>query len=527
VSIGSPAVTAGGLTPPAVTAAHVTKRFGATVALDDVELTVEVGEVHALVGRNGAGKSTLVSILTGLESPDDGELRFGGGPAPATADREGWRRVVACVYQHLTIIPTLTVAENLFLNRQTEGSAVISWPQIRRRAADLLESWQLDVDVRRLAGELTVEQRQLIEIARALSLGARLIILDEPTARLDAGGVSRLLDRIRVLQGQGVTFLFISHHLQEIFDLCDSVTVFRDAKHVLTSPVTAISHGELVDAMTGEHVLQGDDPRPPQPVAAEPVLSVSGLVTTPDAPELTFEVSAGEIVGLAGGGGSGKFAVAESIVGLRRPTSGQISIAGKRLPEGSVAASLEAGVGFVPEDRHEQGMVANMTIGENITMTVWDRLIKFGVCLSPRLRSATAQQMIDTLGIVAPGPEIEASALSGGNQQKVVMGRAIVSTPRLLVLMSPTAGVDVKSKTALMEQAVRTAEREAAVLVVTDDLDDLRYCHRVLVLFRGELRAEISGTWDDATVVAEMEGVDLGDDRATHAPTDRDEHPHG
>ncbi|MDX6208303.1 MAG: simple sugar transport system ATP-binding protein [Frankiales bacterium] len=527
MSIGSEAVPASGMTPPAVTAAHVTKRFGATVALDDVHLTVASGEVHALVGRNGAGKSTLVSILTGLQSPDTGEVSFGGTPAPATADREAWRRVVACVYQHLTIIPTLTVAENLFLNRQTESSPVIRWSQIRGQATRLLESWQVDVDVRRLAGDLTVEQRQLVEIARALSLGARFIILDEPTARLDASGVTRLLDRIRFLQQQGVTFLFISHHLQEIFDLCDSVTVFRDARHVLTAPVADIAHGELVDAMTGEHVSQGDDPRPPAPVGREPALSVSELVATPTAKALSFEVSSGEIVGLAGGGGSGKFAVAESIVGLRRPVSGQVAVAGEPLPAGSVAAALKAGVGFVPEDRHAQGMVADLSIGENVTMPVWDRLTRFRVLLSPRRRTVLAQQMIGRLGIVAPGPDIEASALSGGNQQKVVMGRALVSTPRLLVLMAPTAGVDVKSKTALMEQAVHTAERDAGVLVVTDDLDDLRYCHRVLVLFQGELRAAISGTWDDATVVAEMEGVDLGDDRPTTAPTGGDERDDG
>jgi simple sugar transport system ATP-binding protein len=527
VSTGSQAVAAGGIIPPAVSAAHVSKRFGATVALDDVELTVRVGEVHALVGRNGAGKSTLVSILTGLETADSGELRYRGEPPPAPADREAWRGLVACVYQHLTIIPTLTVAENLFLNRQNQGSPVISWSQIRRKATELLESWQLDVDVRRFAADLTVEQRQLIEIARALSLGARFIILDEPTARLDAGGVGRLLERIRVLQQQGVTFLFISHHLQEIFDLCDSVTVFRDAKHILTAAVADISHGELVDAMTGEHEVEGDDPRPRRPVEARAVLAVADLRISDISPELAFHVDAGEIVGIAGGGGSGKTALAECIVGLRRPATGQISVDDKPLPYGSVTAALQAGVGFVPEDRHEQGMVAELSIGENVTMTVWERLTRFGFCLSPKLRNALARRMIDELGIVAPGPETHASALSGGNQQKVVMGRAIVSTPRVLVLMSPTAGVDVKSKTALMEQAVRVAERKAAVLVVTDDLDDLRYCHRVLVLFQGELRAELTGTWDDATVVAEMEGVDLGNARATNTPTEGSESDNG
>ena len=368
----------------------------------------------------------------------------------------------------------------------------------------------MDVDARRLASDLTVEQRQLVEIARALSFGARFVILDEPTARLDAAGVTRLFDRIRTLQQQGVTFLFISHHLQEIFELCNTVTVFRDARKVLTAPVADISHGELVDAMTGEHVSVGDDPRPPKPRPGEPLLAVSDLTVSPGCRNVTLAVLPGEIVGLAGGGGSGKFAVAEAIVGLRRPDSGEVRIAGKPLRAANVTAALKAGVGFVPEDRHDQGFVAEMSIGENMTMPVWDRLKRFGVILSTRLRSARAQSMIDDLGIVAPGPDLVTSALSGGNQQKVVMGRALVSAPRVLVLMAPTAGVDVKSKTALMEQAVVASRRDAAVLVVTDDLDDLRYCHRVLVMFRGELAAEVVDTWDDATVVAEMEGVDLG-----------------
>ncbi|HEY0870058.1 MAG TPA: sugar ABC transporter ATP-binding protein, partial [Acidothermaceae bacterium] len=442
MSIGANVVAADGFVPSVATASHVTKRFGATVALKDVGIDVQAGDVHALVGRNGAGKSTLVSILTGLQTPDVGELRFSGKAPPARSDREAWGRVVACVYQHLTIIPTLTVAENLFLNRQTAATPVISWSKLRHRASELLSSWEMDVDVRRLAGDLTVEQRQLVEIARALSFGARFIILDEPTARLDAAGVARLLGRIRTLQQQGVTFLFISHHLQEIFELCNTVTVFRDARKVLTAPVSGISHGELVDAMTGEHVSVGDDPRPPRPTtgeaAAKPLLLVTDLTVTPGCHNVTFEVLPGEIVGVAGGGGSGKIAVAEAIVGLRRPDCGEVRVEGVVLRAGNVTAALKAGVGFVPEDRHDQGFVAEMSIGENVTMPVWDRLKSYGVVLSPRRRSARAQSIIKDLAIVTPGPELVTSALSGGNQQKVVMGRALVSTPRVLVLMAPT-----------------------------------------------------------------------------------------
>ena len=261
-----PASTAGGTPPPPVVdATGITKRFGATLALNGVDLRVEPGEVHALVGRNGAGKSTLVSILTGLQPADSGTVHFSGEPAPALSDRDAWRRVVACVYQKSTIIPNLSVAENLFVNRQAEGHRPISWRSLRRRASELLAGWDLDVDVRRPAGDLIVEQRQMVEVARALSFGARFIILDEPTARLDAAAIARLFDRIRALQAQGVTFLYISHHLQEIFELCQRVTVYRDARHIVTAPIDGISHGDLVAAMTGDQAAEESDPRPPAP----------------------------------------------------------------------------------------------------------------------------------------------------------------------------------------------------------------------------------------------------------------------
>jgi simple sugar transport system ATP-binding protein len=495
-----------------VEATGIRKHFGATVALSDARLRVERGEVHALVGRNGAGKSTLVSILTGLQSPDAGEVQFGGKPAPAPANRAAWREIVACVYQKLTIVPTLTVAENVFLNRQAASSPVIGWSKLRRRAEELLAEWEMDVDVRGLAGSLTVEQRQLIEIARALSFGARFVILDEPTARLDGAGVQRLFSRIRQLRQQGVTFLYISHHLQEIFELCQTVTVFRDARHILTAPVNAVSRAELVDAMTGEHGAEAVDPRSPAPSSAsDPLLAVAGVTVTGACTDISLQVASGEVVGLAGAGGSGKFAVAETVVGLRKPNAGSVRIAGKAMRLGRVPDALRAGVGFVPQDRHKDGLVVGLSIAENVTMAVPHRLGRYGF-VNPRRREAITAGAIRELGIVAAGPSAPASSLSGGNQQKVVMARAIADDPRVLVLMSPTAGVDVKSKEALMERAVQAARGGSAVLVVGDDLDDLRYCHRVLVMFRGDVVAEFRDTWDDAAVVAAMEGVEFNRD---------------
>jgi simple sugar transport system ATP-binding protein len=238
--------------PPVVEAQDVTKRFGSTAALKDVSIRVMPGESHALVGRNGAGKSTLVSILTGLRMPDTGEVRFGGALAPSIADRDAWRERVACVYQHSTIIRDLTVAENLFINRQPERRGVIDWRAMRRDARELLDHWKIDVREDARAGDLSVEARQLVEIARALSYGARFIILDEPTAQLDGDEIKRLFRRITELQREGVTFLFISHHLQEVYEICQAVTVLRDARHIVSAPVSALPREQLIEAMTGE-----------------------------------------------------------------------------------------------------------------------------------------------------------------------------------------------------------------------------------------------------------------------------------
>jgi simple sugar transport system ATP-binding protein len=500
-----------GVDAPVAEVIGVSKRFGATVALEDVHLAVAPGEVHALVGRNGAGKSTLVSILTGLTAPDAGTVRFSGEPAPAISDRQAWRRLVACVYQKLTIIPALSVAENLFLNRQAASCRPIGWIGVRRQAGALLDAWGLDVDPRMPAGELNVEQRQLLEIARALSFGVRFIILDEPTARLDAAGIARLFRRIRALQRQGVTFLFISHHLQEIFELCERVTVFRDARRIITAPVGEISHSALVEAMTGEPVSDASDPRPPQPTAAAAMLSVRGLAVGSQCRDVSFDVAAGEVVGLAGAGASGKFAVADAIVGFARPDAGTIHVAGRPLRPGSVPRVLSAGVGVVPRDRHREGFVGGLSVAENATMTVPRRLGRHGF-VSPRRRTALARELISVLDIVPPRPDLAVADLSGGNQQKVVMARALVDRPRVLVLMAPTLGVDVKSKQAVMDQAAAAARNGAAVLLVTDDLDDLRYCHRILVMFRGDVVAAMAGTWIDRDVVAAMEGVEISRD---------------
>jgi simple sugar transport system ATP-binding protein len=507
----APSTTGPGSSGPAVAeAVAVTKRFGETLALDRAGITIRPGETHALVGRNGAGKSTLVSILTGLQAPDEGTVSFGGEPAPRPAERAAWRERVACVYQKSTIIPELTVAENLYLGRPVRGAGgLISWSGMRRRARELLATWSVDVDVRMPAGELTVEQRQFVEIARALSFGARFIVLDEPTAQLDGTAISRLFERMAGLREQGVTFLFISHHLEEIYQVCDTVTVFRDARHIVTAPVAELPRAQLVAAMTGE--ATGPEAtghrRPPAPDAGV-VLDVRALSDGDLYQDVGFQVRRGEIVGLAGAGGSGKTEVAETIVGLRAPEAGVIEIGGRRPRSGSVPAALRAGVGFVPQDRHREGFVPMMSIADNTTMSVPDRLGRAGF-ISARRRDDLARKMIGNLAVKTPGPELPVSGLSGGNQQKVVMARALAGDPRVLVLVTPTAGVDVRSKEFLLGKVEEVAGAGTGVVIASDELDDLRLCDRVLVMFQGRVATELAAGWHDHDLVAAMEGVDL------------------
>ncbi len=353
----------------------------------------------------------------------------------------------------------------------------------------------------------------MVEIARALSGGARFIVLDEPTAQLDNKEIERLFARMRALQDSGVTFLFISHHLQEVYEVCQTVTVLRDARWITTAPVAELPRAALVEAMAGEAIAEqaaaaAEAVVEQDGVDAPVVLSVEHL-TSDSYADVSLTVRRGEVVGLAGSSGSGKINLAESLAGLHTPTSGTARVDGRELAFGDVSAALRAGVGCVPRDRHDQGLVTGMSIGDNATMTVLDRLGRHGFVGTERKRSF-ARDLIDRLDIHTEGPEQPVSDLSGGNAQKVVMARALASDPHLLVLINPTAGVDVKSKESLLRRVDNARDDGTAVLVVSDELDDLRRCDRVLVLFHGRVVAEHAAGWTDHDLIASIEGV--GDD---------------
>jgi simple sugar transport system ATP-binding protein len=488
----------------------ISKRFGASQALKDASVAIPTGDSRALVGRNGAGKSTLVAAMTGLIAPDSGEIRLAGELAPSLTDRIAWRSKVACVYQRSTVIPTLTVAENLFLNDQPKGRfGGISWPALRRKAEAALEEWDLDVDVTLDAAELGVEQRQIVEIARALRKGTRFIILDEPTAQLEGREVARLFERIVRLQESGVTFLYISHHLEEIYEVCRSVTVMRDGQVVAESPLSQMPKERVVEAMVGDvgrSVGQRNRKAVTGSAGRKPCLEVSGLVVGDLVNDVSFAIAAGECVGLAGLVGSGKEKIADAVAGLIKPAAGAVTVAGTALPLGQVAKTRDRGVGYVPRDRHMLGLIPQLSVGENLTLTIVDRLGSGGF-ISPAERSRYAERLIGSLEIVVSSEDQPIGELSGGNQQKSVMGRALASDPKVLVLVHPTQGVDIASKESLFAIVAQARAEGTAVLLVSDDLDELVICDRLLVIFKGRLISEFGADWRDQDVVAAIEGV--------------------
>jgi simple sugar transport system ATP-binding protein len=507
---------------PLVRIAGVSKAFGNTKALTNVSFEIREGESHALVGRNGAGKSTLVGLLSGLQAPDQGVIYFSGEKAPTAHERERWYELVACVHQRPTIVPQLSVAENLFLYRHpAKCGGFFSWSAMRRRAHALLDEYGIDLPVTAEASNLTVEQRQLVEISRALSRGSRFIILDEPTAQLEASQHDALFRRIHDLQTRGVTFLYISHHLAEIYELCQSVTILRNGAHIRTARVDDMPTEKVIEAMVGTALTAGQKRRLPSG-GKEIVLDVQNLTLDGVFRDVSFTVRAGEAIGIAGLAGSGKTHLGDAIVGLLKPTSGSVAVGGCLLPPGEIAGAIDRGIGYVPQDRHRRGMVHHLGVGENITLSITRRLSRGGL-LDASLQRVTAGTLMKNLDVVAASQEQPIGDLSGGNQQKAVVARALASKPRALILHYPTYGVDIASKETLFRIIETVVLDGAAAVVISDELDELERCERVLVMSRGELTVAFEGEWLSQDVVAAMEGRELVKERRmTNTPMELD-----
>jgi simple sugar transport system ATP-binding protein len=535
-----PAAPAAPATRPVVEAAGISKRFGSTQALRDVDLALAPGRCLGLVGRNGAGKSTLVSVLSGIYSADSGRVSFSGEPAPALGDVGGWRRRIATVHQHSMVVPALTVAENVFLGRQPGQGGLVDWRQMQDQARALMREWGFPIDVRLPCSRLTVEQRQIVEIARVIASGTRCLLLDEPTAALERDATARLFDRVRQLTDSGVAVLYISHHLEEVFEICQDVAVIRDGEMVLTAATAAVTKEQLVAAMVGPAAMAGSPAAGPPAAslatASSPLTSsletssqgtsaivagvtgatarltvehVSAASLRGSLRDISLEIAPGERVGVTGLLSGGVSTLARVVAGAQAYESGRVLVDGRALTPGRPDLALLAGVGYIPEDRQAEGFVPLLGVAENATMTIVDRLAGRVGWLRPQARARAAGPLTRRLSVVSAGLAQPVGELSGGNQQKVTVARALVRQPRLIVALTPTRGVDVAAKTLLLDELAEvTSESGASLLLATDELSDLVICDRVIVLVRGERFAEFTeAPFDREALIAATEGL--------------------
>jgi rhamnose transport system ATP-binding protein len=482
---------------PALALRNVTKTFPGVRALDDVSFDVWPGEVHALLGENGAGKSTLIKIVSGVYPPGSGEMQVDGKTVHFAHPREAQAHGIATIYQEFSLYPELTVAENIFAGNMPRrlGGFALDWGRAARDAAALLESLDAgDLNVRSRVGTLSVGNRQRVEIAKALSRKARILILDEPTAVLTQHDTERLFGIIHRLRSQNVAIVYISHRLNEIFALANRVTVLRDGKFIGVKPAAETNESELIRMMVGRALELEPLPHLGEPTSAGPVvLRARNLARRPLLKDASLEVRAGEIVGLAGLVGSGRSELAQAVFGVAPPESGTVEIDGRAVTISRPEDAIELGIAYAPEDRQRQGLVIAMTVGENIGLTrIW-KLMR-GPFLDFQAEDKLAVEYIEMLRIKTPTSHQIARNLSGGNQQKIVLGKWLATKPRLLIVDEPTRGIDVGARAEIHRLLDNLAREEnMAILVISSDLPEvLRLSDRICVMREGYLVAEFA-----------------------------------
>jgi rhamnose transport system ATP-binding protein len=476
---------------PFVSLTGMSKSFVGVKVLKDVSFDVRPGEVHALLGENGAGKSTLIKIMSGLYSPDAGAIVVDGKEVKFASTRDASAAGIATVYQELLLFPELTVAENVFLGNYPRASAGwIDWPEVRtrtRKLLDQLDTFDLDVDAKVLT--LSVAQRQRVEIAKALSKNARVLIMDEPTASLVESDVQRLMQVVRQLRDRGVGIIYISHRLPEIFALADRVTVLRDGAHVATRPVAEVNEQQLVSMMVGRPI----DSLFPKIDAAigQTVLEVRNLNHGRRVRDISFSLRRGEILGIAGLVGSGRTELALTLFGMTPATSGEILVEGRAVRIASPRQARDLGIAYVPEDRGSQGLVKAMAIRKNVSMAIIERL-SAGIFIKARAEAQRAIDAVKRLSIRCRSIQQTVGELSGGNQQKVVIAKWLETNPKVLILDEPTRGVDVGAKAEIHGIMGELVKQGVAILMISSELPEvLGMSDRILVMSGGRITGEI------------------------------------
>ncbi|MCY4145033.1 MAG: sugar ABC transporter ATP-binding protein [Chloroflexi bacterium] len=479
----------------------INKNFPGVQALKNAHFEVRRGEVHALIGENGAGKSTMIKIVSGVYQPDSGDIQIAGQAAHFGNPREAHLAGIATIYQELGLYPELSVAENIFMGhapmKTRLGLRTIDWERMESGAEDLLAELNIhDLDVGAKVGALNVGNRQRVEIAKALSLDAQILIMDEPTAALTESDVEQLFSIVRLLRQRGVSIIYISHRLNEIFDLADRVTVLRDGETIGTQQVADTSEAELIRMMVGRKI-ETLFPKQMAQIGAV-ALELRNLHRPPLTRDISLSVRAGEIVGLAGLVGSGRSETAQVIFGVLPADSGEIIINGAPVTINKPSEAVAQGIGYVPEDRGRQGLIREMTIRENTSMAVLESVSRY-TFINRAQEQSLASQSIEQLSIRATGTEQTTNKLSGGNQQKVVVSKWLASKPKVLIMDEPTRGIDVGAKAEIHRLMSRlAAEQGLAILMISSELPEiLAMSDRILVMREGRLVGEFSR--DEAT----------------------------
>ncbi len=493
----------------------ISKSFPGVRALDNVSLHVRRGEVHGLLGENGAGKSTLMKILSGAYHPDEGQITLNGEPVVMNTPHEAQVRGVVTIYQEFNLIPSLTIAENVFIGREPGPGHFVSWPEMRRRTQAIMEQLDIRLDPMTTVRDLSVAEQQMVEIARALSLQSQIIVMDEPTSALSEHEVQQLMSIVRDLKSQGISIIFITHHLEEVLEICDTITVLRDGQNVDTKAISEVTLDDIIRMMVGRSASEFFQ-RTGQHTTGDVALSVQGLSTRRDMRDpnatvlqnISFEVRRGEILGIAGLVGAGRTELARAIFGADPFESGMVTIDGQDVAIKSPRDAIAYGMGLVPEDRKQQALFLALAVRENLSMAALKSLLYPLGFVKAQEEQSLVERFRQALNIRMASPEQKVANLSGGNQQKVVIARWLALEPRVLIVDEPTRGIDVAAKAEVHQLLDELANNGIAVVMISSELPEiLSMSDRILTMREGRLTGEFS--LEEATEERLMQSMTL------------------
>lgn len=472
-----------------LTLKNITKEFPGVKALDDVTINIERGTIHGLVGENGAGKSTLIKILAGIYQPNKGEIILDGKPCRFNSPIEARRAGISVVHQEIKLAEPLSVAENMFLGNVQLKNGLVDWKGMRRRAREIVEDLGMDIDINAQVSSLTVAKKQIVEIMHAINNNSRILIMDEPSAVLTDRELEVMFRIVKQLRDKGITIIYISHRLDEIFGLCSNVSVLRDGCHIDTIPVASVDRQGLINMMVGREMGQ-EYPKEVGNVGGT-ILEVKNL-SRGILQDISFEVKSGEVFGISGLVGAGRTELARAILGIDKPESGEVYVRGKKVHYRTFADAIRDGLGLIPEDRKLQGLVQIMSVKRNTTLVNMKRVLRAGV-ISSSLEEKLSKEYADKLHVVTPSMETEVQYLSGGNQQKVVIAKWLFQNSEILFLDEPTRGIDVGAKAEIYRLINRMAKEGKTIIMISSEMPELLgLCDRIMVMHEGHKMGELN-----------------------------------